>query len=169
VKPLRKYFGPWRAVNLTSDAISQYIEKLRTEGYSAATCNRRTQLLGQAFKLAIRTNKLSAAPFIPRLSEVGNERQGFFETEHLDSVLKYLPVYLCDFARCGFLIGWRKGALQTLRWSDVTDDVIFLGAAHSKNRKPESAPLEGELREIIERRRAAAVWQGEDGQAHFSE
>ena len=28
---------------------------------------------------------------------------------------------------------------------------------------------EGELRDIIERRRAAAVWQSKDGQAHFSE
>ncbi len=67
------------------------------------------------------------------------------------------------------MIGWRKGALQSLRWSDVTDDVIFLRAKNSKNRKPESVPLEGELREIIERRRAAAVWQSKDGQGHFSE
>jgi integrase len=84
-------------------------------------------------------------------------------------VLKELPEYLRDFVRCGFLIGWRKGALQTLRWSDVRDDVIFLRAEHSKSRKPESVPLEGELKDIIERRRAAAVWQGKDEQAHFSE
>lgn len=82
VKPLREYFGNWRAVDVTSDAVSAYIEQQREQGYSAATCNRRTQLLGQAYKLALRTKKLSAVPFIPRLSEVGNERQGFFETEH---------------------------------------------------------------------------------------
>lgn len=170
VKPLREYFGSWRAVDVTSDAISKYIERLRDEeGYSAATCNRRTQLLGQAYKLAIRSKKLSTAPFIARLSEVGNERQGFFETEHLDSVIKHLPEYLRDFVSCDFMIGWRKGALQSLRWSDVTDDVIYLRPKNSKNRKAESVPLEGELREIIERRRAAAVWQDKDGQGHFSE
>jgi hypothetical protein len=32
---------------------------------------------------------------------------------------------------CGFLIGWRKGALQSLRWSDVSDDVVFLRAKNS--------------------------------------
>lgn len=169
VKPVREHFGNWRAVDLTSDAVSKYIETLREDGYSAATCNRRTQLLGQAYKLAVRTKKLSAAPFIPRLSEVGNERQGFFETEHLEAVLKHLPEYLRDFAKCGFLIGWRKGALQSLRWSDVADDVIYLRAKNSKNRKPETVPLDDELRDIIQRRRAAAVWQSKDGQGHFSE
>jgi integrase len=169
VKPLREYFRNWRAVDVTSDVVSTYIEEMRNQEYSAATCNRRTQLLGQAYKLAVRTKKLSAAPFIPRLSEVGNERHGFFEAEHLNAVVKHLPEYLCDFAKCGFLIGWRKGALQSLHWSDVSDDVVFLRAKNSKNRKPESVPLEGELRDIIERRRTAAVWQSKDGQGHFSE
>ena len=47
--------------------------------------------------------------------------------------------------------------------------MIYLHAENSKSRKPESVPLEGELRDIIERRRAAAVWQSKAGQAHFSE
>ena len=169
LKPLREFFGDRRAVDLTSDAISAYIENLGDQGYSPATCNRRTQLLGQAYKLAVRTKKLAAAPFIPHLSEVGNERHGFFEAEHLDALTKNLPEYLRDFAKCSFLIGWRKGALQGLRWSDVTDDLMYLRAENSKTRKPESVPLEGELQEIIERRRAAAVWQSKDKQAHFSE
>ena len=169
VKPLREYFGEWRAVDVTSDAVSKYIEDLLELEYSAATCNRRTQLLGQAYKLAVRKKKLNAAPFIPRLSEVGNERQGFCETENIGAVLKNLPEYLRDFVRCDHLIGWRKGAMQSLRWPDITDDVVYLGAKNSKTRKPESVPLEGELKDIIERRRSAAVWQGEDEQAHFSE
>lgn len=169
MKPLRKHFGYWRAVDVSSDAVSAYIQELREQGYSAATCNRRTQLLGQAYKLAIRRKMLSAAPFIPRLSEVGNERRGFFETEHLELVIKHLPEYLRDFAKCGFLIGWRKGALQSLRWSEVADDVIYLRAENSKTRKAESVPLEGELRDIIERRRTAKVWKSKDGQCHFSE
>lgn len=169
VKPLREHFGNWRAVDVTSDAASEYIEDLREQEYSAATCNRRMQLLGQAFKLAVRTKKLNSAPFIPRLSEVGNERQGFFEAEHLESVIANLPEYLRDFARFGFATGWRKGALQSLRWSDVNDEVIFLRAENSKTRKPETIPLEGELAEIIERRRTAKSWQSKDGIAHVSE
>ena len=45
VKPLREYFGHWRAVDITSDAVSDYIKGLQDEGYADATCNRHTQLL----------------------------------------------------------------------------------------------------------------------------
>ena len=100
---------------------------------------------------------------------MGNERQRFFETEHFDLAVEHLPEYLRDFVRCDFLISWRKGGVQSLRWTDVTDDMIYLRALNSKTRKPESVPLEGELREIIERQRAAAVWQSKSGTAHFSE
>src|SRR5215471_16893026 len=149
--------------------IGYHIETLRAEGYSNATVNRRTQLLGQAFKVAIRNKQFSQAPFITRLSEIGNERQGFFETADFEAVVSHLPEYLQDFARFGFQTGWRKGSISSLRWSDVGDDVIYLRAENSKNRKPETMPLEGELAEIIERRRAAAVIQDKGKEPRFAE
>ncbi len=169
VKPLGAHFGAWRAVELTSEAIGAYIEKLRGEGYSNATVNRRTQLLGQAFKVALRNKQLSAAPFIPRLSELGNERQGFFETADFEAVVANLPECVRDFCRFGFVTGWRKGSIESLRWSDVGEDVIYLRAENSKTRKPETIPLEGQLLDIIERRRAAAILQDENGETRFAE
>ena len=59
VKPVRDYFGTWRAIEVTSEAIGKYIEQLREQGYSNATVNRRTQLLGQAFKVGIRNKQVS--------------------------------------------------------------------------------------------------------------
>lgn len=117
----------------------------------------------------MRNKQMSAAPFIPRLSEVGNERQGFFETADFEAVCAKLPEYLRDFARFGFLTGWRKGSIESLRWADVGEDVIYLRAQNSKTRKRETMPLEGELAEIIERRRAAAILQGKDGETRFAE
>lgn len=169
VKPLREHFGTWRAVEVTSNAIGTYIEDLREQGYSNATVNRRTQLLGQAFKTAIRNKQISSAPFIPRLSEVGNERQGFFETADFEAVVSHLPEYLRDFCRFGFVTGWRKGSILSLRWSDVGEDVIYLRAKNSKTRKPETIPVEGDLHEIIERRRDAAILKGKDGNTRFAE
>jgi integrase len=169
VKPLRDHFGTWRAVEVTSDAIGKYIERLREEGYSNATANRRTQLLGQAFKLGIRNKQLSQQPFIPRLSEIGNERQGFFETADFEAVVAKLPEYLRDFCRFGFVTGWRKGSIESLRWSDVGEDVIYLRAENSKTRKAETMPLEGELREIVDRRRTAAVIREKNKETRFAE
>lgn len=154
---------------MTSEAIGKYIERLREEDFSNATVNRRTQLLGQAFKVAIRNKQLSQQPFIPRLSEIGNERQGFFETADFEVVAAKLPEYLRDFCRFGFVTGWRKGSIESLRWSDVGEDVIYLRAENSKTRKAETMPLEGELQEIIDRRRAAAILKGKDGNTRFAE
>jgi integrase len=169
MKYLREHFGTWRAVDVTSDAVARCIEELREQGYSNATVNRRTQLLGQAMKVAIRNKQMSLAPFIPRLSEVGNERQVFFETADFEAIVARLPEYLRDFSRFGFLTGWRKGSIESLRWADVGDDVIYLRAENSKTRKAETMPLEGELREIIERRRAAAILKDENGGSRFAE
>ena len=108
VKPLRQRFGVWRAVDLTSEIIGKYIEALREEGYSNASVNRRTQILGQAFKVAIRNKQLSQQPYIPRLSEVGNAREGFSETADFQAIVRQLPEYLRDFCRFGFFTGWRK-------------------------------------------------------------
>jgi integrase len=169
LKPLRNRFGTWRAVDLTSEVVGKYIEELREEQYSNASVNRRTQLLGQAFKTAIRNKQLSQQPFIPRLSEVGNERQGFFETADFEAVVAHLPEYLSDFCRFGFATGWRRGSIASLRWSDVGEDVIYLRAENSKTRKPETMPLEGELREIIDRRRVDAVIREKDKEPRFAE
>ena len=169
VKAVRNYFGARRAVDVTSDAVGAYAINLREQGYSNATANRRTQVLGQAFKLAIRAKQFSAAPFIPRLSEIGSERQGFFETADFEAMAARLPEYLRDFCRFGFCTGWRKGSIQSLRWADVGEGVIYLRAENSKTRKAETMPLEGELGKIIERRRAAVVFQTKDGETRFAE
>ena len=169
VKPLRERFGTWRAVEVTSDAVGKYIENLREDGYSNSTVNHRTQLLRQAFKVAIRNKAVSAAPFIPRLSEIGNERQGFFETADFEAVVAHLPEYLQDFARFGFLTGWRKGSITSLRWADVGDGVIYLQAKNSKGRKAETMPLEGELGAIIERRRSAQILEDGNGTNRLAE
>ena len=169
MKPLRDYWGTWRAVEVTSDAVAKYIENLRGETYCNSTVNHRTQLLRQAFKIAMRNKVVSVAPYIPRLSEIGNEREGFFETPDFETVVSHLPAYLQDFARFGFITGWRKGSISKLRWNDVGDGVIYLRAKNSKNRKAESIPLEGQLAEIIERRRAEQVLEAEDGTKRIAE
>jgi len=157
-------FGMQRATAMTRSHIDDYIAQRLADGDRPATVNRALQLLSQAFKFTE-----VSGPRIRKLSEVGNERQGFLEVEQVETVVAHLPEYLRDFVKCDHLIGWRKASLQSLRWPDVIDDVIYLRAVNSKTRKPETVPIEGELRDIIDRRRAAAVWQSQDGLARFSE
>jgi integrase len=111
---------------------------------------------------------LNYAPPITRLSETGNTRIGFFEAGDFQALCSNLPGYLVDYCRFGYIVGWRRGAIVSLEWTDVGDDVVTLRAENSKTRKPETVPLVGELRDIIERRREARLVES-NGETIFSQ
>jgi integrase len=148
-------FGEARAAGLTAERIDNYVAGRVEQGHAASSINRAMQLLGQSYKLAIRNGHLSHMPPIRHLSEEGNARQGFLDEPEFRALLSELPSDLKDFVRWGYLTGMRKGEIASLRWQYLADDVLWLEAKHSKNRKPRPIPLVGELAEIIERRKAA--------------
>ncbi len=92
---------------------------------------------------------------IRHLSEIGNARRGFFADYEFRNVESNLPKYLKDYARFAYLTGWRKGEIASLRWEDVDGDTIRLRAENSKNGQGRSVTVEGELAEIMERRKKA--------------
>jgi len=155
LKYVRAHFGHFRAIALTAEQIDKFIVERLEEGYRPATINRNTQLLTQAYNLAIERKHLSGAPHIRHLSEQGNARQGFFSDAEFSALVDNLPDYLQDFARFGYLTGWRKGEIASLRWEDVDGDSIRLRAEHSKNGEARTVILDGQLADLIERRKAA--------------
>ncbi len=162
VKRLREYFGKCRAMSVSSEDVAAFQLELREDDYRDATINRFCQVLGQSFNLAIENRRLSTGPHIKHLSEVGNERMGFFTETEIRNLISHLPEYLRDFALFAYITGMRKGEVQSLRWSDVTGDTITLQAANSKNGEGRTIPLEGELAEVIERRcEARKIKKGE--------
>jgi len=109
---------------------------------------------GSELAIAGGEKHLTAAPLIRHLSEAGNARQGFFSDLEFRNVASNLEPDLADFALFGYLTGWRKGEINSLRWSDVDGDVVRLQAENSKNGEARFVTLEGELAELIERRKA---------------
>jgi integrase len=174
---IRGYFGAVRATALSSEAVDKYIREQLEAGFKPATVNRGTQLLRQAYALAITRRHLHSMPSIRHLDESDNVRQGYFEEPDLRRVVSYLPEYLQDFTLYAFLTGWRKGGIKNLRWPDIAKqivndkgtqermevEVVFLPARYWKNREPQTMPLVGELSEIIARRRAARAVATKDG------
>jgi integrase len=146
----RSDFGAIRAASLTGEETDRYINERLAGGSAKASINRVTQLLKQAYKLAG-----LPAPRIRRLSEKGNERQGFFSESEIRNVIKNLSAALQDFTLFGWLTGMRKGEIASLAWEDVDGDCIRLRAENAKNGEARLIPLEGELQELIERRREA--------------
>jgi integrase len=154
-KRVRLDFGLQRAVSLTAEQVDRYIEQRLAEGSAPASINRITQVLGQAYTLAIERRHLSNAPKIRHLSEAGNVRQGFFSEPEFRAVVDNLPEYLKDFARFAYYTGMRKGEIASLRWEDLDGDLIRLRAENAKNGNARSVPIDGELERLIERRRAS--------------
>jgi hypothetical protein len=155
IKQVRRYFGDCRAVDLTTEHVDSYIQQRLEDVARPATVNRNTQLLAQAYKLAIERKQLTAAPLIRHLSESGNARQGFFSETEFRTVASNLPPDLADFALFGYLPGWRKGEIRSLRWADVDGDTVRLLAENSKNGESRIITLDGQLAELIERRKKA--------------
>jgi integrase len=154
-KQIRAYFGSWRAVEVSAEAVDRYIADRKKAGMADATINRETQLLGQAFSLAVERRHLSTAPTIRHLSEQGNARQGFFGDADFNAVESFLPEYLRDFCRFGYLTGWRKGEITSLEWADLDEDVIRLKGVNAKNGEGRQVVLGGALGKLVERRKAA--------------
>jgi len=177
LKHVRNYFGLARALEVTAEIVDKYIGEQLEAGYKPATVNRGTQLLRQAYALAVERKHLHSIPSIRHLDESGNVRQGFFEAPDLRRAVAYLPEYLQDFTLYAYRTGWRKGGITTLRWSDVTKkviedketkerrevEVVFLPGKYWKNGEPQTMPLVAELAEIIARRRAARAVTTKDG------
>lgn len=148
-------FGHVPALSLSAEAIANYtrdrVRELRKDGqrkFKNASINRWLETLRAGYRLAE-----LPAPKIVKLSEAGNTRSGFFTETQIRQVLANLPPDLADFTLFGWLSGWRKSAISTLKWSDVDGETICLRAENAKNRTSQRIPLEGELATLIERRR----------------
>jgi integrase len=150
IKQTRLAFGAVRAVALSSETVDDYIEQQLAEGYANATVNRCLQVLKQAYTLA----KLPA-PDIRLLDEKDNVRRGFFSESEIRRVLANLPSDLADFTLFAWLTGMRKGEIGSLAWEDVDGDCIRLRAENAKNGTSRLIPFEGELAELMARRKAA--------------
>lgn len=141
LKPVREHFGDWRALDVPAESVDKFIAKRlegdgEGQGKAPATVNRSTQLLGQAFALAVERRHLSSAPQIRHLSERGNARQGFFGDWEFRAVVDNRITCLTnlkDFARFGYLTGRRRRETASLRWEDVDCDLIRLRGENAKN------------------------------------
>ncbi len=159
LKHIRGEFDSWRATDVTAEAVDKYISARLEQGSAASTINRSTQLLAQAFKMAVQRRHLSIAPKIRRLSERGNERRGFFTDEQFRLLLQNLPEDLRDYCEFGYLTGWRKGEIASLRWEDIDGELLDLRGENSKNKQPRSVILRGDLETLIARRRLVRTYE----------
>jgi integrase len=166
-----------KAIDVTEQRIEKYkatrlgeTTQFGDRPVKPATVNRELAALRRAFKIAVRQKRIAVAPTIELLEE-NNIRQGFLEPGEFNVVCGHLPEHLRDFARFGYITGWRVTELRTLRWADVNRDaqLITLRSENSKNPEPRILPLTGELSSIIVRRHQERSVEQPDGSTIIAE
>jgi integrase len=163
-KQLRAFFGEMSAIAVTKDDVDRYILDRQAQGKAPDTINNELDLFERAFKLSN-----LACPKI-RYQE-GRVREGFFEKAEIEALIKELPGELQDFTRFGYLTGWRRGEIVSLRWADLDMEsgTMSLRREESKNREPRLIPLQGELGEIFNRRWQARIVTKTTGETQIAE
>jgi integrase len=156
-KHFRPVFGEMRAAKLGSHDIRQYIDTRSAAGASYGTINRELSLLRRAFNLGTYEDPplVLRAPRIPKLAE-SNARQGFLEPEQYQSILESPREPLKPVFVVAYHLGMRKGELLKLRrdWVDLDEGLIFVEGRVTKNRKPKTAPIYGDMRPWLEKQLA---------------
>jgi integrase len=154
LRDVRTRLGDLRAVDVSAETISRYIEQRLAEGKAPGTINRRTALLSEAFRLAIKRRQLSAMPQFQKLRE-DNARQGFFSSAEFFAVLaKVGDEDVACFLEWFFWTGMRPGEIRRLTWQafDPETWTLRLHARDAKIGEGRIIALEGPLRTIIEHR-----------------
>lgn len=175
LRKMRQFFGADRAIDITETRLDRFIAEERLAKLTDATINRELQTLRAAFRLGWKRKQVRDVPIFTLLRE-DNVRTGFFEPHEFSAVIAHLPEYYAEAARFAYLTGWRRGEVEPLRWDQIDRIAGEVRLRTSKNGRGRVIPLEGELRDVIERQaqRRAYIQTGSrrrpgDGQIHISE
>jgi len=152
VKQLTKFFKRHLSLEITTQALHDYIEKRQKEKAANGTINRELTALKRMFNLAARQTPplVLSVPFIPHLKE-DNVRKGFFTEEEYKLMRAALPDHMKIPFIIGYWTGMRAGEIVNLKWDQMNLDEgwIRLEPGTTKSGRGRSIPLVAEVREVL--------------------
>ena len=136
-KHLAPRFENFKARDVRTDALNQYITERQAEGASNASSNRELAALKRAFKLGMIAGKVAKIPIFPHLKE-RNIRQGFLEDAAYTKLARACPsegLWLRAMFEVACAFGWRVNELRqlTVRQIDLPARTIRLEPGTTKN------------------------------------
>jgi integrase len=146
IQHLDAFFRCYKATDITTDRIREFIDKRQAAGASNASINRALAGLRRMFHLAVQDSKLRDIPHIPMLKEPP-ARKGFLKHEAYIRLRDALPDHLRPVLAVGYYTGMRLGEILPLRWEqvDLVDREIRLDPGTTKNDEPRTIPLCADL------------------------
>lgn len=148
---LRPALGHIQASRLTARDISQYVALRRKAEASDATINRELSALRRGLTLLHQAGKLAEPVHVPKLAE-HNVRQGFVDQPEYRQLVEAAPAHIKALIVVAWHTGLRSGELLSIKRAqvDLLSNLIRLPGQSTKNRKPRTVPIYGEMRPWIE-------------------
>ena len=145
------YFGDYKAHQLRTDTVKNYVAHRLEQGAANATINRELSALKRMYTLGMQAERIQRRPYIPML-EAHNVRQGFFERGEFLKFRAALPDHLKPVVTFAYSTGWRRGEILGLKWNqvDLAAKTVRIEGDSTKNKKARTIALDGELLEAVQ-------------------
>ena len=152
IEHLKGHFEGFKATQINTPHIQNYIETRQNERAANATINRELSALKRMLNMGARQTppKVDRVPYIPMLKE-NNVRKGFFEHGDYLALRDALPSYLKGFVTFAYKTGWRVSEIEGLTWNQVDRDqgIVKLEPGETKNDEGRTVYLDEELKEVF--------------------
>ena len=144
---LQPFFGSIKAMNLTTDFLTQYVAVRQKEGAAPATLNREFALVKAAMNHGLKSDppKVTRVPKFPKFRE-NNIRKGFVSDADFDKLAAEcakVGLWLRSMFEVAATFGWRLSEVQNLRVEqvDLADRIVHLDAGETKNDEARKATM----------------------------
>jgi len=152
IKNLSRFFAGYKAKNITTDKIREYILLKQKNDAANATINHELAALKRMFNLArqLTPPKVIFVPYIPHLDE-NNVRTGYFEHTDFVALKAVLPFYLHTPVTIAYHTGMRAEEILGLKWEqvDLLEGKITLFPLDTKNNQSRIAYMDGDFLQTI--------------------
>ena len=150
---LKPFLGHFRAVEVSSDLLSRFVDRRQQEEAANATINRELAALKRMFYLGYRSTppKVNRVPAFPVLRE-DNARTGFLEDTQYQNLICHSPgLWFRCLVEVGRTYGWRVGELLNLRVSqiDLLGHTLRLEPGTTKNREGREVTMTTTVFELL--------------------
>lgn len=154
-KHIEKFFGQYRAADVGTDLLNEYVEARQNEQASNATVNREIAVLRGMLRLGFfaKPQKVTSLPKFPRLDETQSIRTGFLDPQNYQTLADKANDYglwMRAIFEIAYSWGWRKGELRMqVRQVDFEANEVRLAPGMTKNKRGRATTMTPTIRALL--------------------
>ncbi|MEW6365197.1 MAG: site-specific integrase [Acidobacteriota bacterium] len=153
VSELTQEFGSWPVRSIRVADVEAWMTRKQSTGVRPATTNR----LLSVFKRMLAKGEMWNTVMHSQLDVIRKvkplpgeeERERYMSYEEEDRLLAVASPHLREVIQVAVHTGLRRGELLALKWEDVDLERSFLRVRTSKNDRPRSVPLDGDVKAVL--------------------